>query len=145
MRFVRTAQRGGDLVKQILTFSRRTDTKFESINLNEDVTNAERLLYRTIPKMIEIKLKLEEKLKPVRADSTQIEQLLINLSVNANDAMPEGGQLTIETQNVILDEDYCRSHAETYAWPVCPAQSFRHRPRYGTGSPTAYLRALFHH
>ena len=86
------AGRGADLVKQILTFSRRVDRKPESINLNEDVRNTERLLYRTIPKMIDIELQLEDGLKPVSADSTQIEQMLINLAVNAKDAMPEGGK-----------------------------------------------------
>jgi two-component system, cell cycle sensor histidine kinase and response regulator CckA len=106
------AHRGADLVKQILTFSRRVDRKLKSINLNEDVRNTERLLYRTIPKMIDIELHLEDGLKPIHADSTQIEQMLINLAVNAKDAMPEGGKLTVETRNVLLDEGYCRKHAE---------------------------------
>ncbi|MEJ2719334.1 MAG: PAS domain-containing protein, partial [Deltaproteobacteria bacterium] len=108
----RSAERGAELVKQILTFSRRVDTRFELTDLNEDVRNAEKLLSRTIPKMIEIEQKLEEGLRPVRADSTQIEQTFINLAVNAKDAMREGGELTIETQNVSLDEQYCRSHED---------------------------------
>ncbi len=102
-----SADRGADLVKQILTFSRRVDTKFEHINLNEDVKSAERLLYRTIPKMIEIELKLEEELRPVQADSNQVEQMLINLAVNAKDAMPDGGKLTITTQNVQVENQFC--------------------------------------
>jgi len=106
------ANRSADLVKQLLTFSRKVDTKFKSINLNEDVRNTERLLYRTIPKMIEIELRLDEDLQPVRADSTQVEQMLINLAVNAKDAMPEGGKLTIETKEVLLDEGYWRDHPE---------------------------------
>ncbi len=108
----RASDRGAELVKQILTFSRRVDTKFESISLNEDVRNTERLLYRTIPKMIEIDLRLEEGLLPVRADSTQMEQMLINLAVNAKDAMPEGGKLTIETHNVLAAEECRLSHVE---------------------------------
>jgi two-component system, cell cycle sensor histidine kinase and response regulator CckA len=107
-----SAHRGADLVKQILTFSRRIGAKFESIDLNEEVRSTERLLYRTIPKMIDIELRLEEGLDRVRVDSTQIEQMLINLSVNAKDAMPEGGRLVIETRNVNLDEQYCKSHSE---------------------------------
>lgn len=106
------AHRGADLVRQILTFGRKVDTRFTFINLNDEVRNTERLLYRTIPKMIEIDLLLEEELGLVRADATQIEQMLINLAVNAKDAMPEGGKLTIETRSVLLDEDACRSHAE---------------------------------
>ncbi|MFH1116761.1 MAG: PAS domain S-box protein [Pseudomonadota bacterium] len=107
----RAARRGADLVKQILTFSRRIDAKSESIDLNEEVRSTERLLYRTIPRMIEIDLRLEEGLERVRADSAQIEHMLINLALNAKDAMPEGGKLTIETRNVNLDEQYCKSHA----------------------------------
>ena len=103
------AQRGVDLVKQILTFSRKVESRFESIDLNDDLKVTERLLYRTIPKIIEMELKLEEKLRPVLADSSHIEQMLVNLAVNAKDAMPDGGKLTFETQNVNLDEDYCRS------------------------------------
>ncbi len=107
-----SARRGADLIKQILTFSRRIDSKFESINLNQEVKTTERLLNRTIPKMIEIELRLEPGLERVRADSMLIEQVLINLAVNAKDAMPEGGRLTIETENVLLDEEHCRCHAE---------------------------------
>ena len=67
--------------------------------------------------MIEIDLRLDEGLDRVRADSTQIEQMLINLAVNAKDAMPEGGRLAIETRNVNLDEHYCKSHAEIVPGP----------------------------
>ncbi len=105
------SRRGADLVKQILTFSRKVDTKFASIKLNQAIQETERLLYRTIPKMIEIDLRLEDGLWQIRADSTQMEQLLINLAVNAQDAMPEGGTLTIETRNVVLDERYWSSLA----------------------------------
>jgi two-component system cell cycle sensor histidine kinase/response regulator CckA len=107
-----SADRGSDLVQQLLTFSRRVEAKVESINLNDYVMQAERLLYRTIQRMIEIELKLEQNLRPVRADWTQIEQMLINLAVNAKDAMPNGGKLTIGTHNVTLDEQQCRNHAE---------------------------------
>ncbi len=107
-----STDRGADLVQQLLTFSRRMKPKVESINLNDDVMQAERLLYRTIPKMIEIEVKLEKELRPVQADCTQIEQMLINLAVNAKDAMPDGGRLTIETHNVTLDEQQCRTHTQ---------------------------------
>ncbi len=109
------ALRGADLVKQILTFSRRVSTKFQLTNLNEVVEVTDRLLYRTIPKMIDIELKLEETLKPIRADSTQVEQLLINLALNARDAMPEGGSLVIETRNVNIYEKQSRSQGELKA------------------------------
>jgi two-component system, cell cycle sensor histidine kinase and response regulator CckA len=109
----RAATRGADLVRQILTFSRRVDANFESINLNEEVQSTARLLSRTIPKMIDIETQLQEGLERIRGDCTQIEQMLINLTVNAKDAMPEGGKLTIETRNAHLDGNYCRAHPET--------------------------------
>jgi two-component system cell cycle sensor histidine kinase/response regulator CckA len=109
------AHRGADLVKQILTFSRRVDTKLETINLNDDVRSTERLLYRTIPKMIEITIDLEERLNPIQADSTQIEQILINLAVNAKDAMPKGGKLTITTQNLNVEEQNCRMCGHSFS------------------------------
>lgn len=102
------SNRGADLVKQILTFSRRVEAKFEHVNLNEVAKETEMLLYRTIPKMIEIEMKLEKNVKPVRADSNQVEQMLINLALNAQDAMPAGGKFTIETRNADLDEAQSR-------------------------------------
>ena len=62
--------------------------------------------------MIEIELVLDSNLAAINADPTQIEQILMNLAVNARDAMPEGGKLVIETENVFLDEDYCKTHLE---------------------------------
>ena len=70
----------------------------------------QKLLSRTIPKMIEIKLVLSDDLASVNADPVQVERVLMNLAVNAKDAMQDGGKLTIETRNVRLDEDYCRMH-----------------------------------
>jgi CheY-like chemotaxis protein len=71
------------------------------------------MLERTIPKMIDIQLVLAEDLAPVNADPTQLDQILMNLALNARDAMPDGGKLVIETANVILDEEYTRNHLGT--------------------------------
>jgi two-component system cell cycle sensor histidine kinase/response regulator CckA len=108
------SQRGADLVKQILTFSRRVESKFEVIDLNDDIKYVERLLYRTIPKMIDIELKLADEPTQIQADSTQIEQVLINLAVNAKDAMTKGGKLTITTQNVMVEDRYCTVCGESF-------------------------------
>ncbi len=109
------AQRGADLVKQILTYSRGIESDFELIDLNDDVKTAERLLYRTIPKMIEIELQLEKNLKMVRVDSTQVEQLLINLAINAKDAMPDGGKLTITTENLTVKNQHCSGCGDVFS------------------------------
>lgn len=106
------ARRGAELVNQILTFSRKVETHPRPIDLNLIVEKIERLLSRTIPKMIQIELILDHDLLPVFADPGQMEQILINLAVNAKDAMPEGGRLIIRTRNVRLDEKYCKTRLE---------------------------------
>jgi two-component system cell cycle sensor histidine kinase/response regulator CckA len=107
------AMRGRDLVNRILTFSRKVETKPRPIELNHELRQVEHLLRRTISKMIEIELHLARDLRLVDADPTQIEQILLNLALNAAHAMPEGGKLTFETANVRLDQKYCATHLET--------------------------------
>lgn len=105
-----SVKRGGDLTQQLLTFSRKVESKLRPIDLNHHAKQAEKFLTRTITKMITIELHLEDKLNIVNADPAQIEQVLMNLSLNARDAMPDGGKLIIKTENVILDKKYCRMH-----------------------------------
>ncbi|MBI5571604.1 MAG: PAS domain S-box protein [Desulfomonile tiedjei] len=104
------ARSGADLVKRILAFSRKTEINPRPLNLNHEIEQVKKLLTRTIPKMIEVELLLHEGLATVNADPIQVEQILMNLAVNAKDAMPDGGKLTIETRNVALDEQYCSMH-----------------------------------
>ncbi len=104
------SSRGADLVQRLLTFSRKSEVKPVPLNLNHRVTELRKMLERTVPKMIEIQLLLAEDLATINADATQMDQILMNLAVNARDAMPEGGRLVIETANVVLDEDYAASH-----------------------------------
>jgi two-component system cell cycle sensor histidine kinase/response regulator CckA len=105
-----SSRRGADLVQRLLTFSRKTEVKPLPLNLNRRVIEVRKMLERTIPKMIELQLHLAEDLATINADATQMDQILMNLAVNARDAMPEGGRLLIETSNVVLDEDYATSH-----------------------------------
>jgi nitrogen-specific signal transduction histidine kinase len=111
------ATRGSDLVKQVLTFSRRVETNPRPLNLNEEIEEAGRLLSRTIPKLIDVELHRADDLRTVFADPTQIQQVILNLALNAKDAMPEGGRLEFATQNVILDEKYCRDRPEVIPGP----------------------------
>ena len=108
----RAAKRGIELTRQLLTFSRKLESKKLLLDLNRAVKQAKNLLGRTIPKMIEIQLHLADDLKTVEADPTQVEQVIMNLAINAKDAMPEGGRLTIRTANATLDEEYCRTRLE---------------------------------
>ena len=110
-------KRGADLVQSLLMFSRKAEPKFRPVNLNQEILEAQKLLYRTIPKKININLNLSGDLRPIHADPSQIGQVLMNLGVNARDAMPDGGTLTLQTANVELDEDYCATHLEVKPGP----------------------------
>ncbi|MFH0957502.1 MAG: ATP-binding protein [Pseudomonadota bacterium] len=112
MSILHAAQSGADLVLRILAFSRKTNINPEPINLNNQIEQASKLLSRTIPKTIDVELRLEEMLELVSADAIQIEQVLMNLALNAVDAMPEGGKLTIETKNVILNDSMNEVHLD---------------------------------
>jgi len=106
------ARNGADLVKRILAFSRKTEINPRPLDLNHEIEQVKNLLVRTLPKMIEIELVLSEDLSQVNADPTLVEQMLMNLAVNAKDAMPDRGKLSIGTGNVVLDEEYCRMHID---------------------------------
>jgi PAS domain S-box-containing protein len=109
-RILHASKEGADLVQRLLTFSRKTEVKPRPLNLNRRIEQLKKMLSRTIPKMIAIELVLAEDLAAINADPTQIDQILMNLAVNARDAMPEGGRLTINTENVDLDREYAKTH-----------------------------------
>jgi two-component system, cell cycle sensor histidine kinase and response regulator CckA len=106
------AQSGAELVKRLLMFSRKSEPKPVPMKLNKQIVQVEKLLRHTIPKMIDIRLDLSSDLPDVNADPSQIEQVLMNLAVNARDAMPDKGKLTVRTDIVTLDEEYCGLHIE---------------------------------
>ncbi len=106
------ARSGSELVRNILAFSRKSEPNPVPMDLNREVVHVEKLLQRTIPKMIEIRLDLAVSLERINADPAQIEQIIMNLAVNARDAMGEEGSLTLRTENVTLDEECCRLNVE---------------------------------
>jgi two-component system cell cycle sensor histidine kinase/response regulator CckA len=99
------AGRARALVQQILTFSRRAEFEIKPVDLNEEIKKVISILERTIPKMISINLHLAPELLPCNGDHNQLQQVLLNLANNAGDAMPDGGQLTIRTSNLLLVKD----------------------------------------
>ncbi len=101
----KTAERAAALTKQLLALGRRQMLTMMVLDLNTLVLNLENMLRRLIGEDIEFSLTLEPGLMPVKADPSQIELIIINLVVNARDAMPEGGDLTIQTENVSFDKD----------------------------------------
>ena len=100
--------RAAQLVRQLLAFSRKMEGLRRPLDLNLRLAEAETILRRTIPKMIDIELHPGQNLYTVEVDPIQMEQILLNLGSNAADAMPGGGRLTIATRNITLDEEYCR-------------------------------------
>jgi PAS domain S-box-containing protein len=109
--------RAASLTRQLLAFSRRSVLRPSVLDLNAIVSSSERMLHRLLGEDIELTSALAPGLGRVRADAGQIEQIIINLAVNARDAMPEGGKLTFETANVELDANYCQTHSEVAPGP----------------------------
>jgi two-component system cell cycle sensor histidine kinase/response regulator CckA len=105
---LKASERAAKLTQQFLAFSRRQRIEPKVVNLNGIVLDSEKMLSRIIGEDIEVTTALTEDLVPVMVDPGQIEQVIVNLCVNARDAMPDGGKLTIETANVTLDEAYTR-------------------------------------
>jgi PAS domain S-box-containing protein len=106
------ALRGSDLTRQLVAFARRQALVPQSFSLNQRVTATVDLLQRTLGEQVEIKLILAPDLWPAMADPSQFESALVNLAINARDAMDRSGRLTIETANTHLDEDYARGNVD---------------------------------
>jgi two-component system, cell cycle sensor histidine kinase and response regulator CckA len=104
------AEKATILTRQLLAFSRKQTLQPKVLNLNYVISNMEKMLRRIIGEDISLATSGVENLWRVKLDPNQVEQIIINLAVNARDAMPTGGKLTIETENVELDENYSRNH-----------------------------------
>src|SRR5690606_8430708 len=100
------AERASGLTRQLLAFSRRQMIEFQPVKLNEVVEKMDRMLRRLIGEDVELITRLAPSLGWIHSDPGQLEQVLANLVVNARDAMPDGGRLTIETAAIVLDEEY---------------------------------------
>ena len=108
----KAAESAASLTNQLLAFSRRQIIEPKVLNLNELVTSLMKMLTRLIGEDIELQTVMAAELGSVKADPGQFEQVLVNLAVNARDAMPDGGRLVIETSDVELDEEYCTRHPQ---------------------------------
>ncbi len=108
----KSAQRAASLTQQLLAYSRKQVLRPEDLDINELVVNVTKMLRRLIHENIQLNTVLDPKIGWVKADPAQLEQVIINLAINARDSMPGGGKLTIETQDLVLDESYCKLRPE---------------------------------
>jgi signal transduction histidine kinase len=129
----------------MLAFARKQPLQARNIDLNEIIGRAAVMLRRTIGEDVAVKLALAEGLWPALADPAQIEDVILNLAVNARDAMPNGGQLVIETANVYLDEQYAAQNLEVAAGDYVSVVVTDSGTGHAAGCGRARLRAVLHH
>ena len=106
------AERGGSMVRQVLSFARGVEGERVALQPKHLIKEIVKILRETLPKSIEINFQIPNDLWIISADATQMHQVLMNLCVNARDAMPEGGSIAIKAENVFVDENYARMHIE---------------------------------
>lgn len=109
------AERGGNMVRQVLSFARGVEGERVALQPKHLIKEIVKILRETLPKTIEINFNVPDGLWIISADATQVHQVLMNLCVNARDAMPEGGSISIKAENVFVDENYARMHIEAKA------------------------------
>ncbi len=115
----KAGERAASLTQQLLAFSRKQVIKPRSIDLNETVTESRKMLERLIGENIRLVFNLDPDLGSVKADPHQIDQVLLNLAVNARDAMPDGGVLTVATANVTVEKEHILPHSEIAPGAYC--------------------------
>lgn len=133
------AERAANLTRQLLAFGRKQDIHFQPLNLNHVIGNFTKMLKRVIGEHVVLECRYAENLPPINADVSMIEQILINLIVNARDAMPAGGSITVTTEMVCIDDAYLDIHPEAQPGMfVCLTVSDT-----GTGIYAEYLPRIF--
>jgi len=109
-----STEQATDLTRQLLLFSRKQPLRFAALNLNAVIENTTRMLYRLIGDQIVIKTDLHKDIWPIQADESTMKQILLNLAINARDAMSSRGNLTIRTANTVIGESDCEQNLEAY-------------------------------
>ena len=133
-----SARRGSEMVKQVLTFTRGLPGGFGAVQLKHLVRELDKMMRDTFPRDLQIRTDIGRDLLPVRGDATQLYQVLMNLCVNARDAMPEGGKLQIEVKNTELTPEQIGQHGNRQGPHVCISVSDT-----GTGMPPEVQRKIF--
>ena len=133
------AERATGLTRQLLVFSRKQKVQPVVLDLNDAVKDLDKMLRRLIDENIEMTVVPGKQIGRIKADPGYIGQVLMNLVVNARDAMPNGGKLTIATNNVTLDENHARTHTRHQSRQLCDAQRQRHGHRHDRRSQSAHV------
>ncbi|TDU73037.1 PAS domain S-box-containing protein [Prosthecobacter fusiformis] len=134
-----SAQRGADMVNQVLSFARGMEGRRMEVYAHALIRDIEKIARDTFPKNIQIFTQYEDGLWPVVGDPTQLHQVLLNLCVNARDAMPDGGSIVVSASNERLDESYAAMHLEAQPGPYLKIQV----KDTGTGIPQAIIEQIF--
>ncbi len=134
-----SARRGAELIRQILSFARGVEGKRVSLQINHLLLEIEKIIQQTLPKSIDIHTDSPPNLWIISGDATQLHQILMNLCVNARDAMPNGGTLQISAENLLIDEQYAKMHldASVGSYVVVTVADT------GTGIPEDILHRIF--
>jgi signal transduction histidine kinase/HAMP domain-containing protein len=133
------AERATSLTRQLLMFSRKQVMQPKALDLKDVVANMSKMLQRLIGETVKLTCNSGPQVPPIRGDAGMMEQILMNLAVNARDAMPRGGQLLVNTEHVQVDEAYARRHADAYAGPFVRLTV----QDTGTGMDVATMRRIF--
>ncbi|MFN0250586.1 MAG: PAS domain S-box protein [Kofleriaceae bacterium] len=135
----RAGGRASELTNQLLAFARKRLIRPQSIALQQLLASQEKFLRRVIGEQVELTARVADDLWPIFADPSQLEQVIMNLAVNARDAMPDGGRLTIEARNIVLDDGFAGVHAEVKPGPYVQIIV----SDTGEGIPAAVLPHIF--
>jgi two-component system cell cycle sensor histidine kinase/response regulator CckA len=134
-----SAQRGADLIKQVLTFARGAEGEKIELQPSHLIADIQKMLHETLPRTIEMRVKLPKDLWNIKGIATQVNQIVLNLCVNARDAMPEGGRIEIAAENVSIGDNYSLLHPEARSGPyVVIAVSDE-----GTGIPASIIEKIY--
>ncbi len=134
-----SAQRGADMVKQVLSFARGVEGQRLPVDIRQLIRDIEKVINDTFLKNIQVRTAIDPEIDAVIGDVTQIHQVLLNLCVNARDAMPDGGALTLSAENVVLDEHYARLNVDAKAGSYVLIRI----EDTGTGIPTDIMEKIF--
>ena len=134
-----SAKRGADIVRQVLSFARGMEGQQIEVQPKHLLKDLENIIKDTFPKDIQLQFSIPNETWTILGDPTQVHQILLNLCVNARDAMPNGGSLTVCVENAVLDEQYAAMNLQAKAGPLRQDQ----RDRFGNGHRPGHYRQDF--